>query len=76
MSNTPHLAGQKIRQFRAEHEPPLSAEEFAEEYGFSLVMVYRWEAQGKVPLLRTVMRFNTLGICAPEDWLLPAEAVA
>ncbi len=76
MSKQPHRAGQKIRAFRNALTPPLSAEDFADLYGFSRAPMYRWEVEGIVPVFTTIMKFKELGICEPEDWLAPALKAA
>ena len=72
-----HKAGQKIRAWREAHTPPLSAGEFGERYGapgaWPSRTVYGWEAKGKIPRAAAQRRLAELGICRPEDWLLPAE---
>ena len=72
-----HLAGQKIRAWREAHDPPLSAEEFGQQYGapkpWPSRTVYGWEAKGKVPRPATQRRLADLGICQPADFLEPAE---
>jgi NAD+ synthase (glutamine-hydrolysing) len=72
-----HKAGQKIRAWREAHDPPLSAGEFGERYGtptpWPSRTVYGWEAKGKIPRAAAQRRLAELGICQPEDWLLPAE---
>ena len=75
-----HKAGQKIRAWREAHVPPLSAGEFGERYGapepWPSRTVYGWEAKGKIPRAAAQRRLAELGICRPEDWLLPAEGPA
>jgi len=75
-----HKAGQKIRAWREAHDPPLSAGEFGERYGqpapWPSRTVYGWEAKGKIPRAAAQRRLAELGICQPEDWLLPAEGTA
>src|SRR5688500_3188080 len=75
-----HRAGQKIRAWREAHDPPLSAGEFGERYGspgpWPSRTVYGWEAKGKIPRAAAQRRLAELGICQPEDWLLPAEGPA
>jgi NAD+ synthase (glutamine-hydrolysing) len=73
-----HKAGQKIRAWREAHVPPLSAGEFGERYGppWPSRTVYGWEAKGKIPRAAAQRRLAELGICRPEDWLLPAEGQA
>jgi NAD+ synthase (glutamine-hydrolysing) len=75
-----HKAGQKVRAWRETHDPPLSAGEFGERYGapapWPSRTVYGWEAKGKIPRAAAQRRLAELGICRPEDWLLPADAVA
>ncbi len=72
-----HKAGEKIRAWREAHEPPLSAGEFGERYGapgpWPSRTVYGWEAKGKIPRAAAQRRLAELGICQPEDWLLPAS---
>ncbi|MBO9516737.1 MAG: NAD(+) synthase [Porphyrobacter sp.] len=72
-----HKAGQKIRAWREAHTPPLSAGEFGERYGepnpWPSRTVYGWEAKGKIPRAAAQRRLAQLGICQPEDWLLPAS---
>ena len=72
-----HLAGQKIRNWREAHKPPLSAEEFGAQYGspkpWPSRTVYGWEAKGKVPRKATQLRLAELGICEPADFLEPAN---
>ncbi len=72
-----HKAGQKIRAWREAHDPPLSADEFGERYGaprpWPSRTVYGWEAKGKIPRAAAQRRLADLGICKPEDWLLPAD---
>src|SRR5688500_1173969 len=71
-----HKAGQKIRAWREAQNPPLSAGEFGERYGsprpWPSRTVYGWEAKGKIPRAPAQRRLAELGICRPEDWLLPA----
>jgi len=71
-----HRAGQKIRAWREAHHPPLSAGEFGERFGaphpWPSRTVYGWEAKGKIPRAAAQRRLAELGICRPEDWLLPA----
>ena len=73
-----HLAGLKIRAWREAHKPPLSAEEFGQQYGepqaWPSRTVYGWEAKGKVPRIATQKRLAQLGICNPADFLEPAES--
>jgi NAD+ synthase (glutamine-hydrolysing) len=75
-----HKAGQKIRAWREAHDPPLSAGEFGERYGvprpWPSRTVYGWEAKGKIPRAAAQRRLAELGICRPEDWLLPADGPA
>lgn len=74
-----HKAGQKIRAWREAHDPPLSAGEFGERYGapgpWPSRTVYGWEAKGKIPRAAAQRRLADLGICKPEDWLLPADNI-
>lgn len=71
-----HLAGQKIRAFREAHDPPLSAEEFGQQYGapapWASRTVYGWEVKGKIPRAPVQKRLAELGICEPADFLEPA----
>ncbi|TNE50708.1 MAG: NAD(+) synthase [Sphingomonadales bacterium] len=69
-----HLAGYKIRQWREDHKPPLSAEEFGIQYGdpWPSRTVYGWESKGKIARAPVQKRLAELGICLPEDWLEPA----
>lgn len=69
-----HLAGHKIRQWREDHNPPLSAEEFGIQYGdpWPSRTVYGWESKGKIARAPVQKRLAELGICLPEDWLEPA----
>ncbi len=73
-----HKAGQKIRAWREAQNPPLSAGEFGERYGapspWPSRTVYGWEARGKIPRAGAQRRLAELGICRPEDWLLPARS--
>ena len=75
-----HRAGQKIRAWREAHTPPLSAGEFGDRYGspgpWPSRTVYGWEAKGKIPRAAAQRRLAELGICQPEDWLLPAEGAS
>jgi NAD+ synthase (glutamine-hydrolysing) len=75
-----HRAGQKIRAWREAHSPPLSAGEFGERYGAPSAWpsrtVYGWEARGKVSRAAAQRRLAELGVCRPEDWLLPVEGAA
>src|SRR6186997_2182065 len=75
-----HKAGQKIRAWREAQSPPLSAGEFGQRYGapepWPSRTVYGWEAKGKIPRAAAQRRLAELGVCRPEDWLLPAEAPA
>jgi NAD+ synthase (glutamine-hydrolysing) len=75
-----HKAGQKIRAWREAHLPPLSAGEFGERYGapgaWPSRTVYGWEAKGKIARAEAQRRLAELGICQPEDWLLPAAGPA
>jgi NAD+ synthase (glutamine-hydrolysing) len=75
-----HKAGEKIRAWREGQVPPLSAGEFGERYGapspWPSRTVYGWEARGKIPRAAAQRRLAELGICRPEDWLLPAEGTA
>jgi NAD+ synthase (glutamine-hydrolysing) len=77
---TMHKAGQKIRAWREAHNPPLSAGEFGERYGsprpWPSRTVYGWEAKGKIPRADAQRRLAELGVCQPEDWLLPAADTA
>jgi len=70
-----HKAGQKIRAWREAHQPSLSAGEFGERYGapspWPSRTVYGWEAKGKIPRAAAQRRLAELGVCRPEDWLLP-----
>ncbi len=72
-----HKAGEKIRAWREAHDPPLSAGEFGERYGaprpWPSRTVYGWEAKGKIPRAAAQRRLAELGVCQPEDWLLPAK---
>src|SRR6478735_7871277 len=71
-----HKAGRKIRAWREAQVPPLSAGEFGERYGeprsWPSRTVYGWEARGKIPRAAAQRRLAELGVCRPEDWLLPA----
>src|SRR5690606_22607362 len=75
-----HRAGKKIRAWRETHDPPLSAGEFGERYGAPSAWpsrtVYGWEAKGKIPRAAAQRRLAELGICQPEDWLLPPSGAA
>ena len=73
-----HLAGQKIRQWREAHDPPLSAEEFGERYGdpWPSRTVYGWEAKGKIARAPVQKKLAELGVCEPSDWLEPVSGVA
>ena len=75
-----HKAGQKIRAWREAQSPPLSAGEFGQRYGapepWPSRTVYGWEARGKIPRAAAQRRLAELGVCRPEDWLLPAEGIA
>jgi NAD+ synthase (glutamine-hydrolysing) len=75
-----HKAGQKIRAWREAHVPPLSAGEFGERFGaprpWPSRTVYGWEAKGKIARAGAQRRLAELGICQPEDWLLPAVGPA
>lgn len=70
------LAGLKIRNWRADHDPPLSAEAFGKLYGAPSAWkgqtVYNWESKGKVARPTVQKRLAELGICEPADWLEPA----
>ena len=72
-----HLAGQKIRNFREAHDPPLNAEEFGAQYGepkpWPSRTVYGWETKGKIARAAVQKRLSELGICTLEDWLEPAS---
>lgn len=70
-----HRAGQKIRAWRARHDPPLSAEEFGKLYGdpWPSRTVYGWESKGKIARASVQKRMAQLGICEPSDWLEPAK---
>lgn len=72
-----HRAGQKIRQWRKRHDPPLSAEEFGRRFGqpepWSAQTVYGWEAEGKIARAPVQKRLAALGICEAGDWLEPAR---
>ena len=73
-----HRAGQKIREWREAHSPPLSAGEFGETYGapekWPSRTVYGWETKGKIPRPSVQKRLAELGICQPSDWIEPADA--
>ncbi|MGB7374142.1 NAD(+) synthase [Pontixanthobacter sp.] len=73
-----HRAGQKIREWREAHSPPLNAEEFGAQYGapgrWPSRTVYGWEVKGKIARAAVQMRLSQLGVCKPEDWLTPAQA--
>ena len=75
-----HKAGQKIRAWRENHTPPLSAEEFGTRYGepdpWPSRTVYGWEAKGKVARPGVQKRLAQLGVCQPGDWLEPARPEA
>ncbi len=75
-----HRAGQKIRQWRENHQPPLSAGEFGRIAGtpepWPSRTVYGWEAKGKIPRPPVQKRLAELGICDPADWLEPVAATA
>jgi NAD+ synthase (glutamine-hydrolysing) len=72
-----HRAGQKIRQWRENHQPPLSADEFGRLHGspepWPSRTVYGWEAKGKIPRPPVQKHLASLGICDPADWLEPAQ---
>jgi NAD+ synthase (glutamine-hydrolysing) len=72
-----HRAGQKIREWREAHSPPLSAGEFGERYGaperWPSRTVYGWETKGKIPRPSVQKRLAELGICQPSDWIDPAD---
>lgn len=75
MSSTPHLAGQKIRQWREQRG--LSAREFGELVDPDEVVsewgVYHWEVHGKIAHLKRMNRLAEMGVCEMGDWLKPAE---
>jgi NAD+ synthase (glutamine-hydrolysing) len=72
-----HRAGEKIRAWRENHSPPLSAAEFGEKLGkpsaWPSRTVYGWEKHGKIPRAGIQKRLAELGICDPADWLEPAS---
>jgi len=69
-----HRAGEKIRAWREAQRPPLSAAEFGALHGWPSRTVYGWETKGKIPRAAAQRQLAELGICKPEDWLLPASA--
>jgi NAD+ synthase (glutamine-hydrolysing) len=69
-----HRAGEKIRTWREAQRPPLSATEFGALHGWPSRTVYGWETKGKIPRAAAQRQLAELGICKPEDWLLPASA--
>src|SRR5436190_12996784 len=69
-----HRAGEKIRAWREAQRPPLSAAEFGALHGWPSRTVYGWETKGKIPRPAAQRQLAELGICRPEDWLLPASA--
>ncbi|MEO9462630.1 MAG: NAD(+) synthase [Marinomonas sp.] len=73
-----HLAGYKIRAWREAHNPPLSAEEFGQNYGdpWPSRTVYGWEAKGKVARAAVQKKLTELGVCEPGDWLEAAPDAA
>ena len=75
-----HVAGQKIRAWREAHSPPLSAEEFGEQYGepdpWPSRTVYGWERRGKVARPAVQKRLAELGICKVSDWIEDVETDA
>ena len=68
-----HRAGEKIRAWREAQRPPLSAAEFGALHGWPSRTVYGWETKGKIPRAAAQRQLAELGICKPEDWLLPAS---
>ena len=68
-----HRAGEKIRAWRENHLPPLTAEEFGARFGdpepWPSRTVYGWETGGKIPRAGIQRRLAELGICEPGDWL-------
>ena len=80
-----HRAGQKIRLWREQQSPPLSAEEFGLRYGepepWPSRTVYGWESRGKIARAGVQKRLAALGVCEPGDFrclrgLEPARVVA
>ena len=73
-----HRAGEKLRAWRDAHDPPLSAGEFGQLYGtpepWPSRTVYGWETKGRIPRPSAQRRLAELGVCSPEDWLLPPES--
>ena len=72
-----HRAGEKIRAWREDQRPPLTAEEFGRKFGepepWPSRTVYGWETRGKIPRPGIQRRLAELGICEPADWVAPAE---
>lgn len=77
MDTAQHRAGQKIREWREAHSPPLNAEEFGAQYGAPVRWpsrtVYGWEVKGKIARAAVQTRLSQLGVCEPADWLAPAD---
>ena len=75
-----HRAGEKIRNWREAHQPPLTAEEFGVRYGapepWPSRTVYGWEAKGRIARPAVQKRLAALGVCEPGDWLEPAHEMA
>ena len=75
-----HKAGAKIRHFRETHDPPLSADEFGEQFGkpdlWPRHTIYGWETHGKRARPEAMRRLAQLGICELQDWLEPAKQEA
>ena len=72
-----HRAGEKIRAWREDQRPPLTAEEFGRKFGepepWPSRTVYGWETRGKIPRPGIQRRLAELGICEPADWVAPAQ---
>lgn len=75
MSQTLHMAGLKIRQWRKAQKPRVSGESFAEMFGISMTQLYRIE-NGYLPNGAVMQAITRRGICSAEDWFEKAEAAA
>ncbi|WP_095011696.1 NAD(+) synthase [Tsuneonella mangrovi] len=72
-----HEAGRKLREWRENRDPPLTAGEFGRLFGLPKPWpsrtVYGWETKGKIPRAAIQRRLAELGIADPADWLVPAR---
>lgn len=69
----PSRAGQKLRQWRNAHNPPLSGEDAARQLGISSPSLYRIETGARIASDPIKQRMVEAGVCDFGDFFAPKE---